>query len=70
MEDDRQLTTGDYSLLTVFFVVIVLSLFPVITGLYRVEMSAEHMAFVLSFLAPLAAMMAGIILTYSMAQYT
>jgi hypothetical protein len=52
------------------FVVIVVSLVPVATGIAYIEMVPEHMASILMILVPISTMMAGVIFTYSIAQYT
>ncbi|MGQ4913041.1 MAG: sensor histidine kinase [Candidatus Thorarchaeota archaeon] len=69
MPRSTDLTRGDYVLLLVFAAVVVFSLAEVLSGAAFIEVSKEYMATVLALLMPLAMMMSGIILIYSIAQY-
>ncbi|MHA2026030.1 MAG: hypothetical protein ACW98U_09030 [Candidatus Thorarchaeota archaeon] len=70
MQQRRSLGVGDYSLVIITLGVIIVSLVPLSSGFAFIEMVSEHMALILFVLVSIAAMMAGIIFTYALAQFT
>ena len=70
MQQKRPLGPGDYLLVVIAILVIIISLLPVFTGNAFVEMVPEHMALLLMIIVPISFMMAGVIFTYSLAQFS
>ncbi|MFW9892015.1 MAG: hypothetical protein ACFFFO_07435, partial [Candidatus Thorarchaeota archaeon] len=70
MQKKRSLSLGDFILLVIFSAVVISSLILVLSGSAFIIMVPEDMALILSILVPIAAMLAGVIFTYSIAQYS
>ena len=69
MTEKFVLNKGDYGLFLILLIVLFSSIAAVSSGIIYIELVPEHMAFVLSILVPIATMMAGIVFTYSLAQF-
>jgi len=70
MGQRKPLTKGDYLLLVIFFAVVITSIILVVTNIAFIEMVPEHMALFLIILVSISVMMAGVIFTNSLAQFT
>ncbi|TFG28416.1 hypothetical protein EU528_11270 [Candidatus Thorarchaeota archaeon] len=69
MTEKFVLKKGDYGLLLILLIVLFSSITAVASGIVYIELVPEYMAFILSILVPIATMMAGIVFTYSLAQF-
>jgi len=70
LPDTRALDRGDYSIISIFVLVVLLSLIAIVSGTAYIELQPQKMVFAFLIIIPIGAMMAGIILTYSLTQFT
>jgi len=70
LPEKRPLDKGDYSLVALFLSIIAVSFSLILSGVAYIELTPSQMVFSYLIIIPLGAVMAGIIFTYSLTQYT
>ncbi|MFW9767375.1 MAG: hypothetical protein ACFFF9_12890 [Candidatus Thorarchaeota archaeon] len=70
MSVKRTLTKGDYTIVLAFVIIVTTALLFTITGSAYIILESSQMSFWLAILMPLGTLLAGIIFSYSLAQYT
>ncbi|MHA1906372.1 MAG: hypothetical protein ACW98Y_03680 [Candidatus Thorarchaeota archaeon] len=70
MKEQRPFSLGDYLIVILFLSVIIIVLTITISGIPYILLDSEIMSFWLLIIVPFEAILAGIVFTYSLAQYT